>query len=366
MLLSLPPELVELIVDHVARSSNSRSSLESLSRVSKFWTHPCQQRLWAEATIFTSHGSADDARTQLLSGRIRSQPHIGSYIRSLQYWAYSPVRGSKEQHKALELLAGALRCITNLVDFTLGYGGQQRRSDVSLAFDGCPASWRKAVAGLVTAPSLRHLTLQRISQIPYELVERALGNLASLTLLKCRFTGRRQGRQENAFIRGFKKYFTALGSITCDGHSYRSLQEHLDPLSEVQSCGPERSVKLLELRIEIPVGDGYVTRNLTELDKLPAGFVQHSATDCLPLDALLLQVGSSVHTSLTSLTITAHNGSSLTPTVDPLLELCSEKVLRKFTSLQTLNLTLHFDSFVESTSNSPLEQCFQSPLCQGA
>ena len=193
MLPPLPLELVELIVDQVAQSSDSRSSLKSLSRVSKAWTHPCQQHIWAEATFFTSQDSPRHKKTQLLARRIRSHPHLGAYIRSLKYWAHTPGSGKpRNQREDLERVAGALRCMTNLVDLTLEYGWTMDGS--TLAFDECPASWQEAVAGVVTVPSLQQLTLQNISQIPFGIMERALGNLVSLKLLKCQF--RRQGSQD--------------------------------------------------------------------------------------------------------------------------------------------------------------------------
>jgi hypothetical protein len=397
MLLSLPPELIELIVDQVARSSDGRPSLKSLSRVAKAWTHPCQQHLWAKVVFFTSQGSASHSKTRLLARRIRSHPHIGAHVRSLKYWAHTPDSGKRRnQREDIERVAGALTCMTNLVDVTLGYGW----GNITLAFDECPASWQEAVARVIIAPSLQHLELHNISRIPFKLLERALGNLVGVALLGCQF--KRQESQGTALgryvfiavslhahratiLRNFERSITALGGITCDSRSYRSLQRCLYPRSEVQPCGPElSSVGRLELTIDTPLDDCHLLRNLTKLTNLhlcctfsashplyynlilyDTKVIKSSAPDSEhpPFGAVLLQVHPSVYTSLTRLTVTAHQGISMSSTTDPLLGLCSEEILPKFSSLQTLHLELHFefDNLIGHVPNASVELWFQSP-----
>lgn len=186
---TLPPELIDRIVDEIPLDIQGISALKSLSRVASPWTTPCQRRLWRKVTIYTDLGSKGDRKTQNLAREITDHPYITSYIQCLHYRAFTPGYGKRSRQIGdLKRVARLISCMTNVTELVLEYGEKFWTGDLNLAFDDSPALWQEAVLGLIRSASLRRLTLKGISRIPADSLANALVNLERLTLLKCHFT----------------------------------------------------------------------------------------------------------------------------------------------------------------------------------
>ncbi|KAJ3504287.1 hypothetical protein NMY22_g17974 [Coprinellus aureogranulatus] len=351
---TLPPELVELILDEVSPRNQDVASLLSLSLVSKSFTASCQQRLWSDTNLFSDGEAASETgavhdKSLLMARTVTSSPHLGAYIRRLNYEVLSTTNDYD-----LIRLASALSEMPNVVELTLRCGAKGSTEAASFLF--FPKRWSSGVVAVVnSSANLRKLSLARFSDVPLDILKVVIRGLEALELSQMTFASQRH-EECDSLSQGSAP---ALKALMCDLGSYDSAYgrlvnstrytQILSAITNVESL--DLCVRGVDWRRQGPLRHAHRLRNMNLHLDVPSlnGVVN------LPSNTILENLHSSSYATLTHLKVTLTHTSNLSLTISPLIGL-SLDTLPNLRSLKVVQVDLTLDLSGPTNPDSQLSQ----------
>ncbi|KAJ3547201.1 hypothetical protein NMY22_g1736 [Coprinellus aureogranulatus] len=338
----LPAELVILIVSEVSLSKERVKSLASLSLVCKSFASLCQSHLWSDITLYSNGQPSTHlySRTATFCKRIAANPHLGRYVRRLSYGLSSLVDPcTTATMLEFEAIAKALRCMPDVEEFKLTYGGTN--CITAMGFDAYPSAWQNAILGLVKGCRLRELTLRRISALPLSAFHDVSENLEAIKLAMCSFGSPSPGggTQRGPAHSACPPRSSRLRYIACDADSYSGLNLlSRFGMQHTLSRSPFSELKMLDISFTNELDESHSM--LHAAAKLEILNFTIQGLPSRPLRMILSNLNPGSYVTLTHLRVTFQNiPSALTPST-VITEACIS-LLSKFTALQTFELDMH-------------------------
>jgi len=145
-ILILPPEIHELIISHLAALDEPQlSSVKACALSCRAFTLFCQQQIFSKIEFNSIYNAQPSKFRSKLVALLGSSPHLGAYIRNLDYYIV-------KSYVQRDGLPEALRTITRLHHLRIAYNP----SDVERSEDpGCPGWLERFTAG--TSRRFQHL-----------------------------------------------------------------------------------------------------------------------------------------------------------------------------------------------------------------